>query len=40
MVTKTTFLDKEYLELLNCTLSEWSSPEDDEAFKHLQNDLQ
>lgn len=30
-------LDKEYIDALNYTLSEWSTPEDDEAFKHLQD---
>ncbi len=30
-------VDKEYLQALTPLLAEWSSPEDDETFAHLQN---
>ena len=36
VVKKVKPLDKDYLELLTHTLANWSSAEDDEAFKHLQ----
>ena len=30
-------LDKAYLQALNYTLEEWNSPEDEEAYEHLQS---